>query len=129
MDRSPQAHKPCFHLRMHSAVMYSVRPPPKSCQVAVQPPCILVLCMHLPPQQECLKDARCANADMDDDALTSSRQVARLRHALEDSQSTLKEAQAALSQVGRARLGGGGPSHGVSAVMRRPAVCLFPIMP
>lgn len=51
-------------------------------------------------EQETLKDARTANADMDDDALTSSRQVARLRHALEDSQGTLKEAQAALSQVG-----------------------------
>lgn len=50
-------------------------------------------------QQETLKDARSANADMDDDALSSSRQVARLRHALEDSQTALKEAQAALGQV------------------------------
>lgn len=54
-------------------------------------------------EQEALKDARCANADMDDDALTSSRQVARLRHALEESQGALKEAQAALSEVGRGR--------------------------
>ncbi len=40
---------------------------------------------------------------MDDDALTSSRQVARLRHALEESQGALKEAQAALGEVGRGR--------------------------
>lgn len=52
-------------------------------------------CFH--DQQEILKDARSANADMDDDALSSTRQVARLRHALEDSQGALKEAQATLA--------------------------------
>ena len=49
--------------------------------------------------QETLKDARSANADMDDDAMSNSRQVARLRHALEESQAALRAAQAALAQV------------------------------
>ena len=49
--------------------------------------------------QEMLKDARSANADMDDDVMCSNRQVARLRHSLEESQAALKAAQAALAQV------------------------------
>lgn len=49
--------------------------------------------------QEALKDARCANADMDDDALSAGRAAARLRHALEESQGALREAQGALAQV------------------------------
>lgn len=61
--------------------------------------------------QEMLKDARTANADMDDDAMSSSRQAARLRHALEESQAALKAAQAALAQVRSA--GGGGDSVGL----------------
>ena len=61
--------------------------------------------------QEMLKDARTANADMDDDAMSSSRQAARLRHALEESQAALKAAQAALAQVQSA--GDGGNSVGL----------------
>jgi hypothetical protein len=49
--------------------------------------------------QESLKDAHLANAGMDDDQMTSSRQVARLKHALEESHTTLKEAQLALDKV------------------------------
>eukprot|EP00887_Chlorella_sp_A99_P000610 scaffold5.g610.t1 len=57
-------------------------------------------CLALSPpppllSQELLKDARAAAADLDDDALTTNRQVARLRHALEDCQAALKGAQAA----------------------------------
>ncbi len=47
--------------------------------------------------QEALKDARCATADLDDDALSNSRQVSRLRHSLDESQQALKEAKAALA--------------------------------
>ena len=53
----------------------------------------------MPVLQETLKDARSANADMDDESMSSSRQAARLRHALEESQAALKAAQAALAQV------------------------------
>lgn len=43
---------------------------------------------------------RLANAGMDDDQLAAGRQVARLKHALEEAHVALREAQAALDKVG-----------------------------
>ncbi|PRW58913.1 hypothetical protein C2E21_2665 [Chlorella sorokiniana] len=48
--------------------------------------------------KEALKDARSTHDNMDDDAMHSNRQVARLRNALEESQGALREAHAALAQ-------------------------------
>lgn len=57
-------------------------------------------------KQETLKDARTATADMDDDAMSSGRQVARLRHALDGSQAALKAAQEDLAQASHRSSGG-----------------------
>lgn len=55
--------------------------------------------------QESLKDARLANAGMDDDQLAASRQTARLKHALDQANTALREAQSALDKVRGCRAG------------------------
>lgn len=101
-----------------AAALHPFRPPARisTLQKLTQPPCTAAtlkpFCpaalshprsLHAAPTpalQESLKDARLANAGMDDNQLAAGRQMARLKHALEEAHAALREAQAALDKVG-----------------------------